>query len=239
MLPTKKTTKKTDLRDFTIMLYGLPKIGKSTACARIEDALFIPTEPGLNCLQVFAVPQIESWDHFLETAAEIASSKHPYKVIIIDVFDELYRHCADHICKKRGKEHEADIGYGKGSPMIRNEVKRVIAKLTGLSTGLILVSHSADQVTEDRTGKTLIKKVPSFSSKVYGNNAAEAYHADFTGMVDAILYATIDRDKDGNQIRVVRSAPSNKHEAGDRTGLFKDGMLLSDLFKNTTGGGKK
>jgi hypothetical protein len=239
MLPTKKTERKTDLRDLTIMIYGLPKIGKSTTCARLEGALFIPTEPGHNALEIFATPLVESWDQFLGICNDLATQKHQFKTIIVDMFDHLYELCAKWVCKKHNKEHEGDIGYGKGASMIRYEVKRVVTKLASLDSGLVLVSHVAEQENESRTGIVVRKSVPAFSSKVWGGKSAEAYHADFIGLVDAILFATIDKDKDGNLIRVVKSAPQQEYEAGDRSGMFKDNMLLSDLFINTTTKGGK
>jgi hypothetical protein len=236
MLPTERTKKKTDLRDFTIMVYGLPKIGKSTACARINDAIFIPTEPGHNSLEIFRTPQVESWKHFLEIAKELSTKKHEFKTIIIDLFDELYQHCANYFCEKKGVEHEGDIGFGKGISMIRMEVKRVISKLANLPTGLILVSHSSELQTETRTGAIKTRLRPSFSKCVWGKDASEAYHAEFVGMMDSLLFATMGVDSEGKTTRVIRSINTEGHEAGDRTGLFKDGMLLEDLFK--TKGGK-
>ena len=52
MLPTEKTPAKKKLKDYTILIYGNSKIGKSTMCAEIENGLFWATEPWLNALRV-------------------------------------------------------------------------------------------------------------------------------------------------------------------------------------------
>jgi hypothetical protein len=236
MLPTQKTKKKTDLRDFLILLYGLPKIGKTTACSRIEGALFIPTEPGFNSLEIYATDIVESWEHFLEICKEVSKGKHEYKTIIIDVLDHLYQHCANYFCKMKNKEHEGDIGFGKGISMIRNEIIRAIKKLASLETGLILISHCAKQEIEDRTGMVTGKTIPSFATKAWGKSSLEPFLCDVVGLADTVLFATLSKNENGDVTRIVRSLPSKEYEAGDRTGLFEDGLLLSDLFTKKKGG---
>jgi hypothetical protein len=129
-LPTEKSKKKTSPFEYTILLYGEPKIGKSTACSRIPDALFIQTEAGLKNLNVYKTPLVETWDEFQKICAEIAEGKHNFKTIIIDTIDGLYQLCARHISKQHGW---AD-------------------KLSALPTGLVLVGHSKEKEVRTRTG---------------------------------------------------------------------------------------
>ena len=64
-------------------------------------------------------------EELLAACGEIAEGKHPYKTIILDTVDNVYRMCSDYICTKFKIEHESDLGYGKGWALINNEFQRV------------------------------------------------------------------------------------------------------------------
>jgi SpoVK/Ycf46/Vps4 family AAA+-type ATPase len=63
-LPQAKTPPKKKMEEQTILIYGPPKIGKSTLASQFDNPLFLATEAGLNALEVFQVP-IPTWDDFL------------------------------------------------------------------------------------------------------------------------------------------------------------------------------
>ena len=90
MLPTKKTPPKVALSDQTIVIYGRPKIGKSSFCANAPGALFLATEAGLNWLEVFQAP-IKTWREFLITCKEISEGNHGFKTIVVDTVVERHR----------------------------------------------------------------------------------------------------------------------------------------------------
>jgi hypothetical protein len=226
-LPTEKTKKKTSPFDFTILLYGEPKIGKSEACSRIPDALFIQTEAGLKNLDVFSTPLVQTWEEFLNIAAEVSSGNHPFKTIVIDTIDGMYQLCAAYVCKKNGWEHESDLDYGKGYARVRLELMRVLNKLSALPTGLVLVGHAKEKEVKTRTG-TFDRITLCFSGSI-----EEA----ITAFVDIGLYCRVEPNGEGERVRVVRSLFSDEYFAGGRVNFFDDGMLLEDLFKPK--GGKK
>ena len=219
-LPTAKTPPKRSLSDVSILLYGPSKIGKSTFASQAPDAIFLATEPGLNALEVFQQP-IGSWPEFLEACAELAKGEHPFQTVVIDTIDILYRLCADHICQKRGLEHESDGSHGKIYGLIKNEIYRVLTKLAHLPYGLILISHSQDRDLETRTG-TVTRTVPTLS---------ESFRQIVIGLVDLILYCDVqvEQAEDGTRKyrRVVRTKPSPNYDAGDRFGCLPEVMDLN------------
>lgn len=220
LLPTEKSKKVTDPSRFTILLYGEPKIGKSEACSRIPDALFIQTEAGLKNLEVYKTPLVETWEQFLDIAKEVSEGNHPYKTIVIDTLDGMYQLCAKSVCRKNGWEHESDLDYGKGYARVKMELMRVLNKLAALPTGLILVGHS--KMKEVKTKRGNFDKV----TLAFSNSIEEAIVA----FVDIGLYCCIETEEDVKERRV-HSLPHDDYFAGGRVDLFKDGMLLSDLFK--------
>ncbi|HOK47887.1 MAG TPA: AAA family ATPase, partial [Bryobacteraceae bacterium] len=66
-LPTKKTPPRANLGDYSILIYGPTKIGKTTLASQFPEALFLATEPGLNALEAYQIP-ITSWDGLLAAA---------------------------------------------------------------------------------------------------------------------------------------------------------------------------
>lgn len=224
-LPTEKTKAITDIGKLSILIYGSPKIGKSTFASQFPNALFIATEPGLNHLEVFQMP-VSTWDEFLAVCADIAKGEHTFKTIVIDTIDNAYKLCADYICAKEKIRHEGDLEYGKAYAFIRAELNRVLWKLAHLGYGLILVSHAVDKEIKTRTGKQ-IKTTPTLP---------ESAVKMIISFVDIICYIDTEDETDEtgtvkNTRRVIHTKPNTYYIAGDRTGRLPETIELSyDAF---------
>ena len=48
LLPTVKSKPKTEWENFTTLIYGAPKTGKSTLASQFDHPIFLATEAGLN-----------------------------------------------------------------------------------------------------------------------------------------------------------------------------------------------
>lgn len=220
MLPKTKTAPKSSLSDYTVLLYGPSKAGKTSFCAEAEDTLFLATEPGLNALEAYQI-NITSWEEMTNACAEIAAGGHKFKTVVIDTIDNAYKMCSDYINGKSKVDHESDLAYGKGYALINNEFQRVLNKLAFLPYGLILISHSQVKELETRTGKVsrIVPTLPDKARKLV------------VGLVDIILFCDLEQQKsgDGTQTtaRVLRSKPSPHYDAGDRTGRLPDVMPMS------------
>ncbi len=53
MLPTTPTPPKQNVTNYSILLYGASKCGKTSTASQADGALFLATEPGLNTLEVY------------------------------------------------------------------------------------------------------------------------------------------------------------------------------------------
>ncbi len=164
MLPQQKTPPRVDLSNQTILIYGSPKIGKSSFASATEDALFLATEAGLNHLNVYQAP-ITSWNDLLVICKEIADGKHNFRSIVLDTIDNSYRFCCTYVCEQNGIKHESDMPYGKAYALINNEFQRVLTKLSLLPQGLILISHAKTREIDGRTGK-FSRHEPSLPEKI-------------------------------------------------------------------------
>lgn len=211
-LPIIKSVKETNLAKQVTLLYGRPKIGKSTFCSYFEKALFMATEPGLNHLEVFKM-NVNSWGVFLETCAEVAGGKHEFKTLIIDTVDNLLVYCSDYVCKENEIDHPSDLPHGKGWSLITAEFTRALVKLYGLGYGVVLVSHSKQEEIETKT-----KKYNRFTIDISGKNQ----NVILNGM-DLILFMDSEM-KDGVEVGVVRTKPSLYYEAGDKSKLLPENI---------------
>ena len=218
-LPTARAKPSTDFATKSILVYGPPKIGKSTLASRFPDALFLECEPGLNELEVFKVPTY-TWPDFLDACKLVAGGNHKFKTIVIDTVDNAFKYCSDHVNAQHNIEYEGDLPHGKGWSFVKNEWHRVLTKLASLPYGLVLISHAVDREVETRTG-TFTRTVPSLPDRARGV---------VLGLVDIILFcdATATKDKDGNVTtqRIVRTKPHPAYEAGDRTGRLPETIPL-------------
>lgn len=219
-LPKTPTKPSMELTSKTILIYGPPKIGKSTIASQFPGALFLECEPGLNELEVFKMPTY-SWEAFKGACRLIAQGKHDFTTIVVDTIDNCFRFCTEEVNELNEVAYEGDLPHGKGWALVKNEWHRVLTKLASLPYGLILISHAQDKRIETRTGE-YIKTQPSLPDRA---------RAVVLGLVDMILYCDTEvrKDSEGNTSvhRVMRTKPHPTYEAGDRTGRLPDVIPLS------------
>jgi hypothetical protein len=226
-LPTKKTSRRLNIYDQTIFLYGRPKLGKSSFCAGADEVVFFATEPGLKSLEVYEI-EIVGWTAsprvqpdgriqmgFIEACKEIASGRHSFRTVAIDTIDNLWKFCVDHVCEKRDVEHLTDLGFGKGTDMASAAFHRTLTALCRLPYGVVMVSHAQEREIETPSGSKVSKIMPTIPERA---------QRVVLGMADMILYYDIAArtGPDGKRqlCRVLRTKQSDKYEAGDRTGCL-------------------
>ena len=74
-LPQELSKKVSSLSKQVMLVYGRPKIGKSTLCSKFDGALFLATEPGLSHFEIYK-QDITTWLGFVQACKEIAEGKH-------------------------------------------------------------------------------------------------------------------------------------------------------------------
>jgi hypothetical protein len=93
LLPTKKTEARTeDPRN--LMMYGLPKCGKSSSIAQMPDTLILDLEDGYAYLSAYVVP-IRNYVDFYKICKALREEEHNYKFVVIDTITELENLAAD------------------------------------------------------------------------------------------------------------------------------------------------
>jgi hypothetical protein len=204
-LPTTKREPLKNLSDYNLLLYGAPKVGKSTFCSHMEDAFFIATDNGLKSLSVMDM-DITSWTQFRELCGILSTGAHPYKTLVIDTVDNLYKQCREHVLSQHRIKHESDAPFGKGYGFVKDEFTGVLTKVLGskFPYGIVLTSWAKTEEVKTRTDifHRAVTTLPA------------AIQEFVTGNVDIILYATALPSGE----RVLHANSSERHLGGDRSG---------------------
>ena len=216
-----KTRPTKDLNSMNILLYGLPKVGKTTFAAEFDNALFLATEQGHNFVSVEKV-DVQDWRGVYEIFSALKTQEHKYKTIIIDIVDLFHKLCERHVMSINGAVHPSDLPYGKGFSLVRDEFVKVVNGINMMGFGMVFISHAKE--------KELKKKDASWTYMT--TTMTGAAENIVCGMCDLILYCYI--DKDGS--RLMRTKPTPYVNAGDRSGALPEIMpmsfkALSDAFK--------
>ena len=224
-LPTEPQVPVFDINHLSMVIYGQPKIGKSTFCSRFDNALFMATEPGLNYLNTKNV-RVNDWAEACELVDVLGKGEHPYQTLIVDTVDQLWAFCSEYVRKSRKVESLVDIPYGKGKDLASTAFGDLIAKIVRLNMGMVFVSH-AQMIDVETVNGELGKFMPTIPDKA---------RQVILPLVDVIGFATseVTYGADGERVerRYLRVAPSSIWEAGDRSGRLRDPMPLNfHIFK--------
>jgi len=97
-----------------ILIYGPPKMGKSTFASLAPAPVFIQTEDGLDAIDVPAFPLAQSFGDVLNSIEQLATVDHDRQTVIMDSADWLERLIHNQVCKEQNVKSLESIGYGKG-----------------------------------------------------------------------------------------------------------------------------
>ncbi len=198
----------TDLRGYSVMFYGEPKSGKTTAATKFPKTLLLAFEKGYATLAgVFAVP-INTWSDFLKVLRQLKDQtvKDKFSTIAVDTADLAYELCEQYICAQAGVDTVGDIPYGAGYARVAKEFDSKLRSIVQQDYGLVLISHSTDKVFKDENGDEYNKIIPTLPSKA---------RLITTRMCDIIAYSrSVDTDEGSKTMLFMRGTP--RFEAGSR-----------------------
>lgn len=169
VLPTSKVPA-TSTNPKYLILYGLPKSGKTSAVAQLENNLIIDLEGGSKFIDALAV-QARTITDLGEIAQAIRAKNEEvghnfYKHITIDNATRLEDICMSYACTlyrktELGKNWKGDdvttLARGAGYKYLRDAVKKVIDMFKDLCDEFILIGHVKDSIT-DKDGEEVNAK---------------------------------------------------------------------------------
>ncbi len=218
-LPTEKSKPVTKVEEEIILIYGAPKVGKSTFCSQFDAPLFLDSESGLRNLETYNIP-IGCWQDAIDAYAALSEAKKkgelPFKTLIFDTINNFYLYCMDHVCKKNGISHPSDLDYGKGWSMVKIPFTNLMNAFKSLGLGIVYVAHSKELNIKTRRGE-----YTRYDAAIAG----QAYEL-IVGSCDFVLYATIESDENGER-RILKTKPCEYWNAGDKTGKLPPEIELN------------
>ena len=134
-----------------ICLYGTHGIGKSTIASQFPAPIFIPTEDGLDALDVTSFPRCGSVQDVETAIRTLIKEKHDFKTVVLDSVDWLVEPLIT--LDVEGSHTEKEMSYGKGQMMIAEAFREILGGLDVLrkkrDMNVVLLAHAAAVRFED------------------------------------------------------------------------------------------
>lgn len=181
LLNIKPTKVSKQLNKYTIYLFGVPKIGKTTF-ARDAEALILATEKGYSAISGAVVQPIERWSDMKQVLRELKKEevKKKFKMIAIDTLDNMASLCEKYICAQNGISSLGELPYGQGWNLYKKEFYDVFNSISMMGYSLLYISHNKEKE---------IKKQDNTSYNVICATASGSINEQVKSMADIIGYA--------------------------------------------------
>lgn len=200
-----------DLKGKYLLLYGAPKVGKTSFAVQAPRALVCAFEMGTNALAgTKAVPMLK-WTDFKKVISQLRKpqGREMYDTIVIDTVSIAFDLCNKYICQREGVDSVRDVAWGQGWGMLKQEFQEAFREITMLGFGLIFIAHAKEKPTEarDSEGNTISAMAPDLTSAAY---------TIVNSIVDLIGYINIEYDELGRGERYLYTRQTPTIFAGSR-----------------------
>lgn len=195
ILPTKKV-RATDMSPGVLVIYGPPKIGKTSILSELPDCLTIDIEKGARFLDTMKY-ECNSFNEVKEVGREIIKQGRPYKYVALDTVTELeawaeYQATLNYMNSNVGKNFNRNelgdqisrgsdswqscltLEWGAGHQWFRQCYKEWLKIIYKLADRIILVGHVRDKVLTTK------------------NKEVDSKDIDLTGKIKAITCSKAD-----------------------------------------------
>ena len=122
-----------------MLLYGAPKVGKTTALSQLEDCLIIDTEGGANMVDGYGM-EANNREHLIEIL-KAAKDGHDYKYVAIDTIDKVATWAEKTVCQEENVSAVQDLAFGKGFALVREKVLNTVSALKEIFPHVIIIGH--------------------------------------------------------------------------------------------------
>tara|TARA_R110002020_G_scaffold465477_1_gene686899 strand:- start:610 stop:1320 length:711 start_codon:yes stop_codon:yes gene_type:complete len=180
-----------------MVIYGPPKIGKTSALATLDGCLILDLEDGSDMVDALKI-KANNLNELSQIGQSILKEEKPYKYIAVDTITQLELWCESEAKvlyrnTPMGKNFDRSekglsvlsLPNGAGYLYLRMAYKKWLNRLNSLADHVILVGHLKDRVIEKK-GKEVTAGDLDLTGKIRGITCANA---------DAIGYIFREEDK--------------------------------------------
>ena len=124
-----------------LILYGPPKVGKTTVLEQLPGALIIDTEMGSRHISGL-VAEIGNLTEFSQIYREVKALKYNhYPFIALDTLDNLVNWIEADVCRLNNVSSVADMPFGAGYDAVRTRTITTIRRFREVTSRLVLIGH--------------------------------------------------------------------------------------------------
>jgi len=180
-LPSETSVPAENLIDYSFLIYGKKKIGKTSLVTRFEKSLFFMFEPGTKAQSVYQVPKtgcFTDWADVKGFVSELKKSKHDFRTVCFDPGNKAYDLCLDYVCKRDRISHPGKMeDYGASWKAVSKEFEKIHIELASAGLAFVVIAH---EKWNEKLGCTFPKFSPS-TEDFYEGVIDNIFHYHYEG----------------------------------------------------------
>ena len=183
-LPSEQSKPAENLIDYSFLIYGRKKIGKTSLVSRFPGAIIFMFEPGTKAQKVYKLPTdagcFTDWKDVRGYVRALQNSKHEFTTACFDPGNKAYDLCMKYVCNKEGISHPGKMkDYGASWKAVSSEFEDIHLQVANADMAFVVLAHEKLEEYDGDDKKTYMRTVPKFSG------ATEDF---YEGIIDNIFY---------------------------------------------------
>jgi len=173
-----------DLKGKYMLIYSVPKGGKTSLATRFPKSLLFAFEKGYNALSGIIAQDIPKWTDFKSAVKQLKNPQvqERFDTVIIDTATIAWERVEEYICTQNSLEDISELGWGKGYKLCSKEFNKMFREISMLGYGIVFLAHSEEKaLVGGEEGETFV--CPMLEKRAY---------KIINGMVDIIAYIDVD-----------------------------------------------
>lgn len=205
-----------------LVLYGQPKVGKTSFASKAPNPILLQTEDGAAGLRIPKIPETpcKSWAEIMTSLRVILKEEHDRQSLIIDTLDRCEQLAQEHVLKDAfGGNKDKYMAYYKGPMMAGEMISEILSALDYIrerrKMNIILIAHDGLQQGANALGDDFKKWAPNLSK--YAWNRVRDW-ADQIGHCQSNFKVVDGKAKELGKDRWIHFLGSPGRDAGCRVG---------------------
>lgn len=205
-----------------LVIYGPPKIGKTTLASTIPGNILFDYEEGSGASKVARIKKgdISTYDKTMDALQKLAEQDHQFNCLTVDTVDWLQMVVEEEAAKQHGAKSVADVDYGKGFVTAQNIFKNDILEAFDYlrrekNMMIILLAHECIRRYDNPTTQSYDR----YTLKLQENNKGAGICALIKEWADCILFANQETFVNAEQVSTNKKQVSKKAKTSGNINL--------------------